>query len=181
MPHTPRQPRPRDRELDWLFDSFRAIVVRMAYTGRRRVATRVQRDEVLRLIGQGASRRDTARRVFGDDRLKGRVDRIIRENELETARGARRRPRTSERPLEAGADQGDIPQLEELFESYARALRARLEDPDERVTAGELLAFARLEHWVENKRTLAELKALTREPPRPPSDHDEDGASPGPH
>jgi hypothetical protein len=123
---------------------------------------------VLRLIGAGTSRRDTARRVFGDARLKGRVDRIIRENGLEAARAAlpRREP-----AWDLGSDEEDVPGIEELFESYGRALRHRLEDPDERVSASELLAFARLERWVENKRTVAELNALTREP-RAPADGD---------
>ena len=46
---------------------------------------------------------------------------------------------------------------------YAFSLKRRLDDPDERVTAGELEAFARLEYRVENKRRLERLNELTRD------------------
>jgi hypothetical protein len=116
---------------------------------------------VLRLLAAGTSRREAARRVFGSDRFKGRVDRILvaSDRAADTASdGERARVTDGEEP---------VPALEELYQAYGRSLRRRLADPDERVTAGELLAFARLEHWVENKRTLTRLRELTRDPAAP--------------
>jgi hypothetical protein len=145
----------------------------VSQTGRRRVATRAQREEVLRLVAEGTSRREAALRVFGDARLKGRVDRILRDHALDAARGALA---PEELPSDLRQGSQDVPELEELFASYGRTLRRRLEDPDERVTASELLAFARLERWVENKRSLERINAITRDAPAPPA-RSKDGAS----
>jgi hypothetical protein len=112
------------------------------------------------------SRRRVAREVFGDERLRGRVDRILRDGE--SADPHTMIEHALERLVEedAGAQQGDeaVPALEELVPLYARTLKRRLADPNERVTASELHTFARLELWVENKRRLVQLRELTREP-----------------
>ena len=135
----------------------------MKHRGRRPSFSRAQRQEVLRLVERGESRRSIAAKVFGDERLKGRVDRIVREAELGGARAEAERlveGLLAEGPI---SDESELPTLEELFRRYAFSLKRRLEDPDERVTAGELEAFARLEYRVENKRRLERLNELTRE------------------
>jgi hypothetical protein len=138
----------------------------MPKPGRRLASTREQREQVLRLIAEGVSRRAAAREVFGDERLRGRVDRIVREAELSGSRPDVEQvlARLVESPPEgAGADEA-TPSLEDLFAHYARQLRRRLEDPEERVSAGELLGFAKLELWLENRRSFERVSRLTREP-----------------
>jgi hypothetical protein len=137
----------------------------MPKRGRRLASTRKQREEVLRLVSEGTSRRAVAQRVFGDERLRGRVDRIVRDAEL----GGRRSQvdqvleRLAQSPPDAAdADEG-APTLEDLVAHYARQLRRRLSDPEERVSAGELLTFAKLELWLENKHRVERLNRLTRE------------------
>ena len=143
----------------------------MKQRGRRPLATCAQREEVLRRVRAGESRRSVARAVFGEERLKGRVDRIIREAELGSRRAEAERllAQLANEPAAQTEPDGDVPTLEELFPPYARALKRRLEDPDERVTAGELETFARLEYRLENKRRLERLNELTRKRPVQPS------------
>jgi hypothetical protein len=137
----------------------------MPKPGRRLASTREQRDQVLRLVAEGVSRRAVAREVFGDERLRGRVDRIVREAEL----GGRNveieeiLDRLGELPMDTADEYEDRPSLGDLAVRYARQLRRRLDDPKERVSAGELLAFARLELWIENKHQVERLNRLTRE------------------
>jgi hypothetical protein len=137
----------------------------MPKRGRRLASTRKQREEVLRLVSEGTSRRAVAQRVFGDERLRGRVDRIVRDAEL----GGRRSQvdQVLERLVEVPPDAADVdegaPTLEELVARYARQLRQRLDDSAERVSAGELLTFAKLELWLENKHRVERLNRLTRE------------------
>jgi hypothetical protein len=83
------------------------------------------------LVAQGASRRAVADEVFGDERLRGRVDRIVREAELA---GGRSRidemlGRLGEPPMETADGNGSRPSLEDLTAQYARQLRSRLDDP----------------------------------------------------
>jgi hypothetical protein len=137
----------------------------MPQPGRRSASTREQREQVLRLIAEGVSQRAVAREVFGHERFRGRVDRIVREARL--ARGRSDVEQMLERLVEStpdttGADDGS-PSLEDLVARYARQLRRRLDDSEERVSAGELLAFARLELFLENKHRVKELNRLTRE------------------
>jgi hypothetical protein len=128
-------------------------------------STREEREQVLRLVAKGVSRRAVAREVFGDERLRGRVDRIVREAELggSDAEIEEILDRLGELPMETADENEDRPSLEDLAARYARQLRRRLDDPTERVSAGELLAFARLELWIENKHRVERLNRLTRE------------------
>jgi len=137
----------------------------MPKPGRRLASTREQREQVLRLVEEGESRRSVAREVFGDERLRGRVDRIVRESERAGRRSDVERvlERLVESPPDAPGTDDGTPTLEDLFRLYARQLQRRLDDPEERVSAGELLAFARLELWLENKHRVQELNRLTRE------------------
>jgi hypothetical protein len=137
----------------------------MPRPGRRLASTREQREQVLRLIAEGMSRRAVAREVFGNERLRGRVDRIIHEAELggSDVEIEKVLDRLGELPMETADKNQDRPSLEDLSARYARQLRRRLDDPKERVSAGELLAFARLELWIENKHRVERLNRLTRE------------------
>ena len=114
----------------------------------------------------GETRRSVAKAVFGDEGLKGRVDRIVRDDALNGRRDDIERllrtiRDTSEDP-NADSSDDDVPALEDLFPLYARALQRRLEDPQEWVTAGELETFARLEYRIENKRTVERLNRIAR-------------------
>jgi hypothetical protein len=137
----------------------------MPKRGRRLASTREQREQVLALVAEGESRRSVAQRVFGNERLRGRVDRIVRESQRAGSRSEVERmlERLAESPPDAAGTDDGTPTLEDLFTGYARELRRRLDDPEERVSAGELLAFARLELWLENKHRVEELNRLTRE------------------
>jgi hypothetical protein len=117
------------------------------------------------LVAEGISRRAVAREVFGDERLRGRVDRIVHEAELSGSRSEIEAvlERLGEPPTDMAEGEEDRPSLEDLAARYGRRLKRRLEDPEERVSAGELLGFARLELWIENKRRVEELNRLTRE------------------
>jgi hypothetical protein len=137
----------------------------MPRSGRRLASTREQREQVLRLVEEGVSRRTVAREVFGEERFRGRVDRIVREARLNGGRSDVEQvlERLAEsRTQTAGADDGSSI-LEDLVARYARQLQRRLEDPKERVSAGELLSFARLELWLDNKKRVEEANRLTRE------------------
>jgi hypothetical protein len=137
----------------------------MPKRGRRLASTREQREQVLRLVAEGESRRSVAREVFGDERLRGRVDRIVREADLggNGPRIEEMLERLDEPPTDTTHVNDERPSLEDLAARYAHQLRQRLDDPKERVSAGELLAFARLELWIENKRRVEKLNELTRE------------------
>ena len=106
-----------------------------------------------------------AQEVFGDERLRGRVDRIVREARL--GGGGLNVEQVLEQLVDSAPDSVDAeeaaPNLEDLVTRYAHELRRRLDDPEERVSAGELLSFARLELWVENKKRVEEANRLTRE------------------
>jgi hypothetical protein len=133
----------------------------MSRPGRRSSSTPEQREQVLRLVAQGVSRRAVAREVFGDERLRGRVDRIIRESE---PRGEDMLERLAASQPDTSSVGAERPTLEDLAARYARQLRRRLDDSKDWVSAGELLSFGRLELFLENKRLVEEANQLTREP-----------------
>jgi len=144
------------------------------HKGRKPSWTLEQRQEVIRRVGAGESRRGVAGRVFGDEGLKGRVDRIITEERIGGRRADLERllrsvAQEAESPKEP--DDDTVPTLEQLFPHYARGLKRRLEDANERVTAGELETFARLEFRIEQRRMVERLNALTRCPK--PDDEDD--------
>jgi hypothetical protein len=137
----------------------------MPKRGRRLASTRKQREEVLRLVSEGTSRRAVAQRVFGNERLRGRVDRIVNEARLGSRRSEAEKmaERLVESPPDAAGADEDTPTLDDLVAHYARQLQQRLDDPAERVSAGELLTFAKLELLLENKHRVERLNRLTRE------------------
>jgi hypothetical protein len=137
----------------------------MPKRGRRLASTRKQREEVLRLVSEGTSRRAVAQRVFGNERLRGRVDRIVNEARLGGRRSEAEKmaERLVESPPDAAGAHEDTPTLDDLVAHYTRQLQQRLDDPEERVSAGELLTFAKLELWLENKHRVERLNRLTRE------------------
>jgi hypothetical protein len=163
---TPRTPLSPAREIRLASYRVSSHCVFMSKPGRRSSSTPEQREQVLRLVAQGVSRRAVAREVFGDERLRGRVDRIIRESE---PRGGRFEIEYMlERLAASQPDSSSVgeerPTLEDLAARYARQLRRRLDDSKDWVSAGELLAFGRLELFLENERLVEEANRLTREP-----------------
>ena len=157
--------RARPRNSIGLFASFEPWLCSCPDPEDDRASTREQREQVLGLIAEGVSRRAVAQEVFGDERLRGRVDRIVREARL--GGGGLNVEQVLEQLVDSAPDSVDAeeaaPNLEDLVTRYAHELRRRLDDPEERVSAGELLSFARLELWVENKKRVEEANRLTRE------------------
>jgi hypothetical protein len=160
--HTPAKPHARDREIRLALSRISSHGVHMATPGRRPTTTREQREQVLHLFAAGHGRRQVARAVFGDERLRGRVDRILRAADALDPHEALERA-LERLTVDENGSEGEgspVPTLEELVPLYARLLKRRLEDPSERVSAAELHTFARLELWVENKRRLQRLNEL---------------------
>jgi hypothetical protein len=137
----------------------------MPKSGRRLASTPEQREQVLRLVEDGLSRRAVAREVFGDERLHGRVDRIVRGAELSTECSdfGKLLERLGEAPTDKPEANLNRPSLEDLVARYALRLQRRLDDLEDWVSAGELLAFARLNLWLENDRRIEQANRLTRD------------------
>lgn len=110
---------------------------------------------MLKLASEGLSQRAIARQAFGNARLHGRVERILRTEQED--KGVRP-------PSEAPRADGELPTSEELFTRYLRDLDRRLEQ-GERVSAQEIAAIIRVENMLESKRTFEQLRDLTREQP----------------
>jgi hypothetical protein len=105
-----------------------------------------------------------AQKVFGVERLRGRVDRIIRESELHGAR--LQIEHALERLAASQADTSrtdeEIPTMEDLTAQYVRRLQARLDDP--RLGLRRRIAFLRpTRTTTRDKRRLEEANRLTRE------------------
>jgi hypothetical protein len=125
-----------------------------------------QRDRVLALVAAGRSYNDVAAEVFGDTRLRGRVERIVhRERQAGEsppplddllAELLAKKPQ----PVEHSPAETDS-WLEQLVPLYGAMLRRRLET-DLPVNGREILALAQLEWRLENQRQVKRLNKLTR-------------------
>jgi len=131
---------------------------------RRPSFTYEDRLRVRVLAEEGFSQRDIADRVFGDRRLHGRVERILKRE-----RTVGRDPDQELRELlgrletlRAELHDADIPDLYELVEVFARrSLQARLEREPEEVRASELAARFKLQLQLENRRQYERIRTLT--------------------
>ncbi len=108
---------------------------------------------MLELALTGESQRAIAETVFGDRRLLGRVERILRAE-----RRRAQAPRDGEAPR-----RGTVPTAEELFARYLLDLDERM-GRGERVGASEIAAIIRVETMLKNRRRYEQLRELTRDP-----------------
>jgi hypothetical protein len=132
--------------------------------GRPRASTPEQCLRVRVLAEEGFSKREIAERVYGDRRLYGRVERILKR-----ARAAADDPtiETGEliarlETLRAELKEEQIPDLDELVDLFARrSLQERLEREPDKVRVSELAALLKLQIRLENRRQYERIRKLT--------------------
>jgi hypothetical protein len=132
----------------------------MNRSGRRRVATAAQCAEVRRLAAEGASIRAIAAEVFGDTRLRGRVERILKEPATIPSRPA------SEPlwPEDAGVSAETVPAVRAALRQYLiRPQRGEVQP-----SAGEMVKLLDLERRLQAIEAIEELNELTRAQPLDP-------------
>jgi hypothetical protein len=125
-----------------------------------------QRDRVLALVAAGRSYSEVASEVFGEARLRGRVERIVRRERQEGERLPPLDGLLAEllvKPSQSEESPLDEPDswLEHVVPLYGAMLKRRLE-ADLPVNGRELLALAQLEWRLENQRQVKRLNDLTR-------------------
>jgi hypothetical protein len=132
--------------------------------GRRAASTADERLRVHVLAGEGFSQREVAERVFGDRRLHGRVERILKHDRAVSAdpeqelRGLFARLET----LAAELKGAEIPELGELVDLFKRrSLQERLERAREGSCVGARGALFRLELQLEHRRAYERVRKLT--------------------
>jgi hypothetical protein len=132
----------------------------MARQGRRPRWTGAERERVLELAAQGASQRAIAETVFGDARLRGRVERILAAEAA--ASNGPDLPRSSAAQGAAGESFTPESDLELFRELVSRSERAMLESehPPSLLDIERLLKIKRQLGTLE---TIEELRLLTRE------------------
>lgn len=126
--------------------------------------TSEQRERVLALVDGGRSYTDVAAEVFGDPRLRGRVERIVRRDRSGGAALPSLEPLLSQLRLEEPENGKRVEAeswLEQLVPLFGAMLKRRLE-ADLPVSGRELLALANLEWRLENQRQIERLNAMTR-------------------
>ena len=131
----------------------------MSQQGRGAKASAAQRAEVKRLSAAGGSVRGIAAEVFGDERLRSRVERILRPGREPIHRPAGGRPTRSPEEVEASLREfeslGQTAQLRWLVEQQLELFVAR-KTP---VSARELRMMFDLLRQVEAREELERLKA----------------------
>jgi hypothetical protein len=124
----------------------------MSSSGRRKKATAAQRAEVERLAAEGLSIRQIAAEVFGDVRLRGRVERILSAPAASLA--------TQAVPVSADAAPEGVDALAMDTQALVRLLaRRRLE---ELAASGETPSFAELRSLLDLERRLISFETLKR-------------------
>jgi len=125
----------------------------MPRRGRRPAATDAQVEEVRRLAGEGASRREIATIVFGDPRYRGRVDRILRKSEGPTTLEP-----TPRNHLPSGDASDTRRWLREMLDRHRERLAG-----EELPSLQEIKLVMELERRLEAVETVEQANALTRE------------------
>lgn len=122
-----------------------------------------QRQRVLELVAGGVSYSAAAEEVFGDRRLRGRVERIVRRDRDARPKLPSLDELLAQLPDEAEPESEDEPGswLERLVPLFGRMLRRRFE-ADLPVSGRDLVALANLELRLENQRQVKRLNDLTR-------------------
>jgi hypothetical protein len=133
----------------------------MSRSGRKRVATVAQCAEVKRLAAEGASIRAIAAEVFGDTRLRGRVERI-----LAAAPTIPSRPENEAfLPEEAAASAETVPAVRAALRQYLIRLQRGQVQP----SVGEMVKLLDLERRLRTFESIEQLNALAlpqqRDPP----------------
>lgn len=126
--------------------------------------TAEQRERALELVKAGRSYSEVAAEVFGDERFRGRVERIVRRDRTEPPAFPSLEELLAQRPTVPGDGDAQLsPEswLEELVPLYGAMLKRRLE-ADLPVSGRELLALAQLEWRLESQRSVKRLNELTR-------------------
>ena len=123
----------------------------MSRSGRRRVATSAQCAEVKRLAAEGASIRAIAARVFGDTRLRGRVERILNE------------PAPAPTGHENDAIPGEAVSAETVptVRAALRQYLVRLQRGQVQPSVGEMVKLLDLERRLQAFESLERLNELT--------------------
>jgi hypothetical protein len=124
--------------------------VLMSKTGRQRVATDEECTRVRMLAAEGVSLRRIAEEVFGDRRLRGRVERILQATEMSRGSGV---PVT-----EVMASLETLPTVRVALARYL----ARVAGGEVSPSVGEMVKLLDLERRLQALEALDEIKALTR-------------------
>jgi len=125
----------------------------MASYANNSEVTAAQRQEVYRLADEGVSVRRIAAEVFGDVRLRGRVERILKARGRETAAGV------GSEPLEIEG-LGTLEVFKLFFERRLAAIAAA----GGNVSVSELRNLMDVQRRLEAWETVERLNALTRHP-----------------
>lgn len=129
---------------------------------RQGKASAAQREQVVRLRAADTSLRKIAEEVFGDARLRGRVERILAAHE--SASGS---------VPTAAADAADLQglsQMEALKVLFERRLAALLAD-EEPPSMNELHRLLDVQRQLESYELVEEARTLTRQAPAAREDH----------
>lgn len=133
-------------------------------------STRGERLRVRVLAGEGFTQREIAERIFGDERFRGRVERILKQSRepepsFEDANDLVAHLET----LASELKDADLPDLEELLSLYKRrSLQKHLDQAPETVRVSELAALLRLEIRLEQRRQYKRARDLTRQTEKTP-------------
>jgi hypothetical protein len=126
----------------------------MSRSGRKRVATLAQCAEVKRLDAEGASIRAIAAQVFGDARLRGRVERILKEPATSASRPAREAHLTEDAAVSAET----VPAVRAALRQYLTWLQRGEVQP----SVGEMVMLLDLERRLQTFESIQQLNALAR-------------------
>jgi hypothetical protein len=105
---------------------------------------------VRRLAAEGAPIRGIAAEVFGDERFRGRVERILRAPE---------QPEADVRVLDAQVVTNAVPVVRQAFGRYLARVAAGIERP----SLNDLLKALELERRLQAAEMVEQMNALTRE------------------
>lgn len=141
--------------MDLLANELQGICVLMRRTGRPPAWTPVQRDQVFVLADEGTTQRAIAREVFGDERYRGRVERILRERDL-----VRAFPSLEEELAAGGPPDAVGQELAALDASGVRALVERFERSLQ--TNPDVPSLADIERLLRIRRQLDTMETIER-------------------
>jgi hypothetical protein len=128
--------------------------VLVSRSGRNRIATAAQCAEVKRLAGEGASIRAIAAQVFGDARLRGRVERILKG-------AAAIRPCPEDQallPEDAVVSAETVPAVRAALRQYLM----RLQRGEVQPSVGEMVKLLDLERRLQAFESIEQLNELAR-------------------
>jgi hypothetical protein len=125
----------------------------MSKSGRKRTASAAQCAKVRRLAAEGESVRQIAREVFGDQRFRGRVERI-----LQAPVAANNSPEDTVVIGEATVAVETVPAVRAALARYL----ARVATGEVNPSVGEMVKLLDLERRLQAIEALEEINAITR-------------------